>query len=320
MKILGWILKGIGMLLLGILLLLLLLVLLILFVPLRYRLTADKQSDQIHANGTVSWLFHLVHAGILFTDRKLQICLRLVGIPLFKKEIPIGAGHSGEEEKDEVPSESVESPKFSSEEPKELPAAAVEEKHEATSRKSSPDPHSEQKAATAGKSPVQDPDAKKKPETEKKGLKECVLALVERIKETYASLHERYEDAQEKLEKGKKLLFHERTQVAIRLVRRNIWRILQHIRPRRMQGWIHIGFPDSPGLMGQILVFASMLYPLYGEQVEFEPDYEEKVLDGSLNLSGRIIPVWLLLNVLQVLFSRNVRFVRAVLKKWKQEA
>lgn len=336
MKIIGWILKGIGKLLLGILLLLLLLIVLVLFVPLRYRLAGDKQGDHIEANGTVSWLFHFVHAGVRFADQKLNICLRIIGIPLFKKEIAFGESDSeSDEEEEEETSAALEEeteslsdipfPRAKKVQTAETPVLQKEdsctsEPHIASRSDTAPQTTKDTTQETKSAPPEAETSAQSEPEPEKKSFEERIQALTEKFKQTYESLHDRYESVSKKLEKGKKLLFHERTQAAIQLVKRNVWRILRHIAPRRMQGQIRIGLPDSPGLMGQILVFASMLYPLYGECVEFQPEYEEKVLDGSLKLSGRIMLGWLLFNALQVLFSRNVRFVRAVLKKWKQEA
>lgn len=88
----------IPLILLAILLLLVLLILLLLlFVPVRYRLTLKKDSA-LSASGKVHWLFHLVSVQAGFTDKKLNVSVRIFGFPLVggaRKEKARGADTDG---------------------------------------------------------------------------------------------------------------------------------------------------------------------------------------------------------------------------------
>ena len=77
------ILKIIGIILLVILAVLLLLLLVVLFVPLRYRLHVRKETKKDpEADGTMTWLLHLLRADLTYRDREGVAVIRVCGFRL----------------------------------------------------------------------------------------------------------------------------------------------------------------------------------------------------------------------------------------------
>ncbi len=63
--------------------------------------------------------------------------------------------------------------------------------------------------------------------------------------------------------------------------------IMGHILPKKLSGVIHYGTGD-PASTGKILGFSSILYPLYGGSLKIDPDFSQSVIDGELEMKGRI--------------------------------
>ena len=77
------ILKIIGIILLVILAILLLLLLAVLFVPLRYRVHGRKETKkEPEADGTMTWLLHLLRADLTYRDREGVAVIRVCGFRL----------------------------------------------------------------------------------------------------------------------------------------------------------------------------------------------------------------------------------------------
>lgn len=83
--------------------------------------------------------------------------------------------------------------------------------------------------------------------------------------------------------------------------------ILRHIRPRRVEGRIHFGFPD-PAVTGQILGGCSMVYAFYGDTIQIEPDFEQSAFDGELRIRGRFQLFTLLWMAWTLYRNREVRY------------
>jgi hypothetical protein len=82
-----FILKIFGIILLSILGLLIFLILIVLFVPIRYKIEAEKK-DKILASANVSWLFRLLYCQITFIENKFRMRLRLLGKVIIDSDKP----------------------------------------------------------------------------------------------------------------------------------------------------------------------------------------------------------------------------------------
>ena len=82
-------------------------------------------------------------------------------------------------------------------------------------------------------------------------------------------------------------------------------KILKSIRPRKLKVEAVIGF-DSPDTTGKIYGLLCMLYPYYGNDIHITPDFENKIMEGKLLVSGRIYICVLLWNALRILLNRKL--------------
>ncbi|MGI6106393.1 MAG: DUF2953 domain-containing protein [Lachnospiraceae bacterium] len=72
---------------------------------------------------------------------------------------------------------------------------------------------------------------------------------------------------------------------------------------------------DDPSVTGQVLGFLAMLYPLFSGNMNVEPDFEKPVLEGSVDVSGRIFAGVIGFYVLRLLADKKVRASISKLRK-----
>lgn len=85
----------------------------------------------------------------------------------------------------------------------------------------------------------------------------------------------------------------------IRLLAVNAGRLLKHIFPRRIKGWVHFGTSD-PALTGELLGGLSILFAMYGQGVRVTPDFEQEILEGELEVKGHLRGIVLLILIIKV--------------------
>lgn len=112
----------------------------------------------------------------------------------------------------------------------------------------------------------------------------------------------------DKISYWKRFLDDERTRAALRYVKDRLLRILRHVLPRKLKGELRYGFED-PCVTGQVLGAIYMIYPAVQEHLNIYPDFENQVLEGRLELKGRIYVSVLLWHALKVYFDKNFKFV-----------
>ena len=82
--------------------------------------------------------------------------------------------------------------------------------------------------------------------------------------------------------------------------------ILKHILPKKMKGNLIYGF-DDPALTGQLLGAFAVFYPVYRNRLQITPVFDHAVLEGKLELKGRIFTVYLAVQALRILLQKDVK-------------
>lgn len=117
-------------------------------------------------------------------------------------------------------------------------------------------------------------------------------------------------DKIKKLWKTKQILtafFTDQTHIAaFRKIKNEFFVLLKHVKPRKMKGYVRFGLED-PYNTGRVLAFLSTLYPIYGERIQIQPEFEEEVLEGDLYIRGRVHGVTILVLMCKLFFDENVR-------------
>lgn len=107
----------------------------------------------------------------------------------------------------------------------------------------------------------------------------------------------------------------EETKQAFMTCRQELRRIWKNIRPTKCRAELMLG-TGEPDTTGYILAIHGILYPIIGNDIVIEPDFENQVLEGKLFLKGRITVFVLLYAVIKIYFDKNIRYF---LKRFKRE-
>lgn len=319
-----------------ILLVLLVIVFSVLFVPVRYRLEGEKSSPGwSEANGKVkvSWLLHLIHLRIQYQEKELDWECYLFGVPLKK------AGAAVREWKKKRRKKKVQ-------EQKERRKKAVQQKNEpekrtAAKKKGQEKPlQIEEKTRTAAKeqkstekqtnpekSKTTAPEAKKteietaerkQQEKEKvsdklsrfwnrcKKIVGSILEFPGKLKKKLTNIRLTFRGFYDKIKRWRTLWNEESTLAALHFLTEKGRKLIRHVLPRKIRGSITFGCED-PALTGQILGAVAIAYPLYGKGVAVYPRFEEKILEGQLQMKGRIVVACLLWQAWKIYRNPDVR-------------
>lgn len=312
LHIIIFILKIIGILLLVILGLILLLVSSVLFVPITYKVRAERKDGVIQVRAVAGWMFRLlsVHYRLHTSQEPMQLLQgRILGIPVWKplepkKEKPKKAEKKSKEKQSEPkPKAEVKSSDKAKERLKKdlAPGTAV-----ATVPQLEPEaPRQEQ---------PQDKQAQTKPPRQSilkkllyairriygkitaigRGLFSQVVKLLhmpEKASETIGTLTDFWN-----LEENVK-------------ARESIWRELKflwkHSRPRKADLTLHFGFED-PSWTGQCMGVLSILNVWYPGRIFLKPEFEQEIFEGTLYIKGHMMLAVPLLSIFRLWRDENV--------------
>ena len=320
MHVILTILKILGIILLVLLGLLLVIVFSVLFVPVRYRLEGEKSSPGwSEANGKVkvSWLLHLIHLRIQYQEKELDWEYYLFGVPLKK------AGAAVREWKKKRRKKKVQGQK-------ERRKKAVQQKNEPekrTAAKKKGQQKSTEKQTKPEKSKTAAPEAKKTEiktaERKQQGkekvsdklsrfwnkCKKIVGSILEfpgKLKKKLTNIRLTFRGFCDKIKQWRTLWNEESTQAALHFLTEKGRKLIRHVLPRKIRGSITFGCED-PALTGQILGAVAIAYPLYGKGVAVYPRFEEKILEGQLQMKGRIVAACLLWQAWKIYRNPDVR-------------
>lgn len=93
-------------------------------------------------------------------------------------------------------------------------------------------------------------------------------------------------------------------------------RFLGHVSPKDVKIVGKIGLED-PYMTGQALAVLGMLFPFLGENTVIVPDFENKVLEGSVHIEGKIHNFRMLAILWRLIKDRDVRKIIIDIKKLK---
>ena len=320
LHIIIFILKIIGILLLVILGLILLLVSSVLFVPITYKVRAERKDGVIQVRAVAGWMFRLlsVHYRLHTSQEPMQLLQgRILGIPVWKPLEP----------KKEKPKKAEKKSKEKQSKPKQMGAKQLEQKAEVkssdkakerlkkdltpgTAVASVPQPEPE----VSRQEQPQDKQAQTKPLRQSilkkllyairriygkitaigRGLFSLVVKLLhmpEKASETIGTLTDFWN-----LEENVK-------------ARESIWRELKflwkHSRPRKADLTLHFGFED-PSWTGQCMGVLSILNVWYPGRIFLKPEFEQEIFEGTLYIKGHMMLAVPLLSIFRLWRDENV--------------
>lgn len=119
-----------------------------------------------------------------------------------------------------------------------------------------------------------------------------------------------------KIESYQKFLEHPRTRAAFSLIKNRLLRLLRHVFPTRIQGRLTFGSSD-PSVTGTVLAVLGMTIPLHKNCIAVTPLFEDRnVIQGNIQIKGRIYGVIVLKTVLELYFNQNIKYI---IRRWKHK-
>lgn len=321
LHILLLILKIIGILIAVIIGLVLLGVCVVLFVPVRCRVRGSYYGSP-QGSAKISWLLHAVSVKIFYPDGEkasVRIIVRILGKRIydnFRNENSASA-HTKDKKKPKEKSGlrkeagQIDEPKPAVPKPPALPQKPAPQPESSAQPTSGPESGQTQEPKTAA------PGEEKSRfsrwiEKIKKKLK-ALVDIKERIKKKLKALAEKKERFLKKLQniKDKKdavmaILFDPKNRPAFLKLKKELFHILRHLKPLRLEGKLYFGFED-PAATGYALGALSLLYPVYEDHVALYPDFEAKKLEGELYIYERIRLSVFVAAALRIILDKDIR-------------
>ena len=306
------ILKIIGIVILAVLGFVLLLILTVLLVPVRYHIVIEH-GDTFYVKGRVSWLLHVIHAGISYIEDKLHICVRLFGIIVFdnmkpKKPKRQTRTHpkkaSGKKKKGKDITKSQEGQRLKQRkkngDKKEEPASVIEssryilpEKEIASQEQIKKIKQSFFQRITARFCKIKDK------------LITGLRNWIKKIKGWFLTLR----DLKGKWDLIFDFAMDEMNRQGFCVSYKSLKKLLKHILPGKLKSRVIFGTGD-PCSTGQLLGLLGILYSFYGDKLQITPDFENSRLEGSHDLKGRIRLITLLIMAGRLILDRRFKQLR----------
>ena len=143
-------------------------------------------------------------------------------------------------------------------------------------------------------------------------IKDGISDTIDKVKR----IKSKGEEAYKKGKRVKKLLDATATKNTLSLAKKQIFKIIKHILPRRIRGYVHYGL-DDPSTTGEILAVISAFYPVISPHLEIVPDFNDKVLEADVHIKGRIHLIYIVGAALRILISpdtiRTIKRTKRVL-------
>lgn len=307
------ILKIAGLILLFLILFFLLVLFLILFVPIRYRIRAQRdartaQEIPVDAKIKVTWLLHAVSAAFHY-PAEAYLRVKVLGITSFRSD------QKKEDKKKETKKKTPEKEAAASvQKPEEKSAEETIRKEEEKPPKAADTSGDEKKIDL---NPEQASGGASKEEKRTiAGFFGSLFRILRNIKYTILKIYDKIKHIVRNIRYYLAVIKSETFQRAYKVCSTQIVRLLKGILPKKLEGTLRIGTGD-PASTGQVMAVYGILYPLLGDNIAITPDFEEPVIEGRLNIKGKITVFCILKTAWIIYFNKDLR---RVMKLFKREA
>lgn len=339
MHIVLLILKIIGIVLGSILGLLLAILLMILFIPIRYRISAEKQ-DKFQCQIRVSWFLRGINCSGEYAGEQFIYRLKILGITVksnFSKKTrkaKIKEYNEDAEKKNEFINKKNKKAKIEKDEKEqekstelilqEKDSVKIKEQGDVEQIKTETKVHDEDSMI------VYDGvnEKRKMPEEEFTFFEKVSIFLSEKyqkfikkikgIKKKIKNMLISIRSGISKLKLIWSFLTEEENKAGFKTCMKTLKKIIKHIKPKVLKGYLRFG-TDDPCITGQILGVIAMFYGTFGRFFEITPDFEEAVLEYSVYAKGRVRIFTVGKIVLQLWFSKELKKLIENFENCKEE-
>ncbi len=286
------ILRIIGIVLLSLISLVIVLLAIVLFVPVRYRISADRPlNDELTAKANVSFLLHIISATVGY-ERDIDYGVRIFGIKVYPKK-----------KKEETVKED------------ETISASGTDEAAVTDDTAQRDESGTQEEAqyTVDWNESGDDEIK---DREDEGFWNFVESFIDKIVDKYGYFSDKIEKIRFKIRFYDRMRNDDGNKRAVGYIKERAIRLLKKIAPRTVKGFVHFGF-DDPATTGKILMYLAVIYPVLPRKLTIDPGFEDTDIYGNIRIKGHFSLITPALCFLGIYFNRDVRRMRRLFKKYK---
>ncbi|MGN0394631.1 MAG: DUF2953 domain-containing protein [Coprococcus sp.] len=277
----------------------LLLLLLVLFVPVRYRLYADKH-ESVLARIKISFMGFVLCFKAVYDADGFNYKLKLFGGTLMTNQDSITDDDDGNN--------------IQEKEPKSKNIQRIEKKKDYVDTAFERDISYDELEQEDEEFLSDNSDFEEEKQGIFKKIGMFMDKLISGIKDKVSAMLTKVRNMKDKLEEYKRFVRRDETQGAIAAVKKGLLKLLKHLKPTYIKGELIYG-AGNPASTGQQLGYMSVLFPLYYNKIDITPDFSQKVLMGYISLKGRIRLINLIAYGLQVLLNKNMMVTIKRLKK-----
>lgn len=326
------ILKIIGIVLAILLGIILLGIVCVLFVPVRYRLTADGklgEEEPVRLNAKVHWLFHLINVTFSYSQ---SACLKIRLLCFTIYDSTKTRKRKKNSAKEDVSDKNESTQK----------AGVLEEKDGQNAVDASVEGMQQEagnvdNAVTDG--PEHNPEQGLEYKQEQlqvqqdcgeednrfvkkiKKIMSAIITLIHRIwnaikniEYTIRKICDKIREIIENIRYYTEVLKSDVFQSSWAVCRKQILKILRMLKPQKCRINVRVGTGDPAGT-GQLMAVYGILYPVIGNHVFVEADFEQRIIEGDLYIKGRIRGIVFIVVAFKLFFNKDIRHLIKLLKR-----
>lgn len=133
------------------------------------------------------------------------------------------------------------------------------------------------------------------------------MEKLKKLKYTFRSFCDKIKNIKSDVDFYRELLEKPQGRAAVAHIKTQLVYLLKKIRPKKIEGRIVFGTGD-PASTGQLTGLIAVFYGFYPEKLQITPDFEEKRIEGKLQVKGKLRLIHLLIIVLRLVADRNIRY------------
>ena len=137
---------------------------------------------------------------------------------------------------------------------------------------------------------------------------EKIKAIIEKVKCTFQNICDTIKRVKTELDFYKGLWDRPEGKEAVKHVFKEIWYLLNKIKPKKVEGDVVFGTGD-PASTGQVIGAIAAIYGFFPEKLHIIPNFEEKKYEGNLRIKGKVRLIHLAVIGVRLLLDRNFRYV-----------
>ena len=316
------ILSLIGRILLGLLALVFLLLLLVLFFPITYRLRGERSEDKLTASARADWLFGVIRVRYAYPEPG-NVTVKLLWKKLVDTSAASGKGKDADQEKKGSDKEQKAGGDSEAEAVPENGGSteAAEAETNTTDGAEAPGVETDDSKAEAAGTETGD-SGNETHDADDEGADtpaDGFLGKISKIKYTILKIYGKIKDIWGHLSYYAGVLREDNTVALWKHVRQRLGKMLRAIRPRRINGSLVFG-TGAPDTTGYLFGVYGMLSPLLHYGLCVTPDFTQQILEGSIDISGRITLWTLTWNGLKLFLDKKLRLFIQKMKAGRREA